>query len=57
MTTILLDNDIVLKISRYSLVEEFLAVCATPNATYVLPTLKYVFRLDSEDQDGVVVLK
>ncbi len=50
MSAVLLDNDIVLKISRYSLVNEFLDVCCIPNATYILPTLKYVFRLDDENQ-------
>ena len=49
MSAILLDNDIVLKISMYDLVDEFLSVCSIPKATFVLPTLKYVFHLHSDD--------
>ena len=50
MQSVLLDNDVVLKISRYALVDEFLDECVVPGATYVLPTLKYVFRLNSDEQ-------
>lgn len=50
MQSVLLDNDVVLKISRYALVDEFLDECVVPGSTYVLPTLKYVFRLNSDEQ-------
>ena len=50
ITSILLDNDIVLKVSQYDVVQTFLSTCTIPGNTYVLPTLKYALRLKDADK-------
>lgn len=43
----LLDNDVVLKLGQYDLLDELLALTKGPGPIRILPTLRYRFRLES----------
>jgi hypothetical protein len=48
MRRLLLDNDVLLKLARYDLQDEFLRTCSGDLPHYVLPTAKYRFYLSNK---------
>ena len=50
MTRYFLDNDVVLKSAQYGLLEELSHLCGGADRIFILPTLRFRFHLNNDDQ-------
>jgi hypothetical protein len=48
MPHLLLDNDVVLKLAQYDILNEFAGVFGEPTNSFILPTLRYRFSLNDD---------